>query len=164
MIGLEFGVYKGASLRHLSNIDSQVSWFGFDSFFGLEEDWSGTSLGKGFFSLKGTLPQVPENVTLVPGWLKDTLPDFVANIGSKDQAAFLHLDADTYSPTRLVLETFLGHYAEGAVIVFDEFFGYPGWQQHEARAWLEFVEKNSQGFEYIAMSEQSIAVRLIEIS
>lgn len=33
-------------MRFFANLDSDVSWFGFDSFTGLEEDWSGTSLEK----------------------------------------------------------------------------------------------------------------------
>jgi hypothetical protein len=160
-IGLEFGVFKGSSISYFANMNSKISWFGFDSFIGLEEDWPGTALEKGHFSLSGSLPSVPKNVTLVPGWFKDTLLDFIARNKEQWQVAFLHLDADTYTPTMLALESLNDHFADGAVIVFDEFFGYPGWQQHESRAWLEFVEMNSRKFEYIAMSEQNIAIRLI---
>ncbi len=160
-VGLEFGVFKGSSINYFANINSKIPWFGFDSFIGLEEDWSGTALEKGYFSLGGSLPSVPNNATLVPGWFKDTLPDFIMRNKEKCQVAFLHLDADTYAPTLLVLESLNDLFADGAVIVFDEFFGYPGWQQHESRAWLEFVEMNSREFEYIAMSEQNVAIRLI---
>jgi hypothetical protein len=115
LIGLEFGVYKGASLSYFANIDARNSWFGFDSFIGLEEDWSGTSHEKGFFSLDGVLPPVPKNATLVPGLFEDTLPDFKAQIKAKHQIAFLHLDADAYSPTFLVLESIFNHFAERAL-------------------------------------------------
>ena len=48
----------------------------------------------------------------------------------------------------------------GTIIVFDEFFNYPGWQQHEYRAWQEFVSRTGIEFEYLgytASHEQVIA-------
>ena len=36
------------------------------------------------------------------------------------------------------------------MLVFDEFFNYPGWQQHEYRAWTEFLEQTGRTFEYLA--------------
>jgi hypothetical protein len=163
-LGLEFGVYKGSSISFFANLDPEVSWFGFDSFIGLQEDWSGTELEKGFFSLNGVIPQVPKNVELVPGWFTDTLPKFLKGIGDNRRIGLLHLDADTYSPTIFVLESLKDFLVDDAVIIFDEFFGYSGWQQHEVRAWNEFAEKYSLDFEYIAMSEQNVAIRLQRVS
>ena len=52
--------------------------------------------------------------------------------------------------------------APDAVLVFDEFFNYPGWQQHEFRAWMEFVEKTGRTFEYLAYTgnNEQVVVRL----
>ncbi|MCD8493946.1 MAG: hypothetical protein LRY39_00675 [Alphaproteobacteria bacterium] len=38
---LEFGVYKGESINYFSHRLPQLSFFGFDSFEGLAEDWVG---------------------------------------------------------------------------------------------------------------------------
>src|ERR1700684_4576019 len=57
---LEFGVEKGASLRHLAGLTARQV-HGFDSFEGLPGDWSGTKEGTGAFSLRGRLPKVPAN-------------------------------------------------------------------------------------------------------
>ena len=48
------------------------------------------------------------------------------------------------------------------MLVFDEFFNYPGWQQHEFRAWTEFVEETGRTFEYLAYTgnNEQVVVRL----
>jgi hypothetical protein len=48
------------------------------------------------------------------------------------------------------------------VIVFDEYFNYPGWQLDEFRAWQEFVAKNAIKYEYIGYvsRHQKVAVRV----
>jgi hypothetical protein len=50
----------------------------------------------------------------------------------------------------------------GAVVVFDEFFNFPGWQEHEYRAWSEFVASSGRGFSYLAYtgSNEQVVVRL----
>jgi hypothetical protein len=36
----------------------------------------------------------------------------------------------------------------GSVVVFDEYFNFPGWEQHEHKAWMEYVEKSGLEFTY----------------
>ncbi len=36
------------------------------------------------------------------------------------------------------------------MLVFDEYFNYPGWQQHEHKAFHEFLQKYDLKCEYIA--------------
>ena len=50
----------------------------------------------------------------------------------------------------------------GSVLVFDEFFNYPGWQQHEYRAWTEFVARTAVAFEYLAYTadNEQVVVQL----
>ncbi len=40
----------------------------------------------------------------------------------------------------------------GTIIVFDEFFDYPGWQDHEHRAWTEYVARTQITFRYEAFT------------
>ena len=54
---LEFGVWKGTSLHHLTTRLSSRKVYGFDSFEGLPETW-GSVLPKGTFKLD-SLPEIP---------------------------------------------------------------------------------------------------------
>lgn len=152
---LEFGVYKGKSLRKIAaQTDQRV--YGFDSFEGLPEDWV-QSYRQGDFSLKGRIPQdLPPHVTLVKGAFAETLPPFVkANI---DPVAFLHIDCDLYNSTRTIFTHLRPRITKGTIILFDEFHNFPGWRQHEYRAFMEFIEESRSAFEYIGFASEYISV------
>ena len=92
---LEFGVYRGESLRHWSRAlrhpDSQLH--GFDSFEGLPE--SGWNWQQGQFDTQGRLPQIDDaRVHFHKGWFDDTLPGF--SLPAHAQLV-VNLDADLYS-------------------------------------------------------------------
>ena len=55
---LEFGVYRGASIRAWVGLSAhkESRFIGFDSFEGLPERWSG-SLGAGAFDAGGNIPE-----------------------------------------------------------------------------------------------------------
>jgi hypothetical protein len=46
--------------------------------------------------------------------------------------------------------------------VFDEYFNYPGWQQHEVRAFAEYCRANAVTYQYIGLvpHHQQVAVRI----
>jgi hypothetical protein len=96
----------------------------------------------------------------VTGLFEDTLPAFLAEID--EPIAFVHLDADLYSSTRTVLDLVGERLAPDAVLVLDEFFNYPGWQEHEFRAWTEFIARTGRTFEYLAYTgnNEQVVVRL----
>lgn len=129
---MEFGVYNGRSLKIIADIapkDCKV--FAFDSNEGLPEAWYNHPTG----TFKGSIPD-SDRYTKVIGWFEDTLPKF-----EKDVVAFMHLDADLYSSTKTVLDNFKGYIVSGTVIVFDEYHGYPTYQDHEYKAFKEFLEE-----------------------
>ncbi len=144
-MALEFGVYQGRTLKVIAEARKHNQVFGFDSFQGLPEDWR-SNIPAGTFAT-GQLPEVV-GAELVVGWFNDTLAEFLAD--HPGQVAFLHLDADLYSSTATVLEQVGPRLGVGSVIVFDEYFNYPGWEQHEHRAWQEFVAKTGIMFRYAA--------------
>ena len=131
---LEFGVYRGESLRLLAGIRAgQV--YGFDSFEGLPERWT-HDMGKGHFSTDGELPAVPPNVVLVKGWFSETISAFLADHPGTT-VSFLHVDCDLYRSARSALQALRGRLMPGAVVVFDEYTGpYP---DDESRAFREFL-------------------------
>ena len=156
----EFGVAKGASLRLLAGQTNRVV-HGFDSFGGLPEDWSGTKEQTGAFTAQGKLPKVPGNVQLHPGWFDHTLPGFVtANPGP---CAFIHVDCDIYTSTVMIFQALRERIQPGTVIVFDEYFNYPGWRAHEYKAFQEFVQETGLSYKYIGVSGEKghVAVAIV---
>ncbi len=156
---LEFGVANGNSIRRIGN-QVQQTIHGFDSFEGLPEAWSNNPIGK--FSRKGHLPPVQDHVKLHQGWFDDTAPKFFNE--SEGDIAFLHIDCDLYSSTKTVFELAKKRIKPGTIIVFDEYFNYPHWQEHEFKAFQEFAEDNGVIYEYIAFSvtRSQVAARIIE--
>lgn len=128
----EFGVAAGESfLEFLKRCpDRQV--YGFDSFEGLPEAW--------WTRPKGTFSSPPPRVSnpnghLVKGWYDESVPQFFS--GWSGRIAILHIDCDLYSSTVVALKYALEHCGLGTVVIFDEFYNYPGFELHEWRAWRE---------------------------
>ncbi len=148
---LEFGVAKGASLRHLAALTSRVV-HGFDSFQGLPSAWGGTTEAAGAFSTGGRLPPVPANARLHVGWFDATLPAFLA--ANPGPVALLHIDCDIYASTAAVFAALAARIVPGTVIVFDEYFNYPGWRAHEWKAFQEFVAVEARAYDYLGYSAE----------
>ncbi|MGH3914935.1 MAG: class I SAM-dependent methyltransferase [Pseudonocardiaceae bacterium] len=155
-MALEFGVYTGRTLTIIVEARKRSQIFGFDSFQGLPEDWR-TNLPAGTFATD-QLPDVA-GAELIVGWFDDTLAGFVAD--HPDPVAFLHLDADLYSSTVTVLEHVGPRLRPGSVIIFDEYFNYPGWERHEHRAWQEFVAKTGIECRYVAYTHNDEQVVVV---
>lgn len=157
-IYLEFGVYKGETVNIIAETVPEKIIYGFDSFEGLPEDWR-EGFGKGGFNLNGNLPKVNKNVRLIKGWFNETLPGFVK--AHPEPCAFIHVDCDLYSSTKTIFDNLKNQIVSGTVIAFDEYFNYPGWQQGEYKAFMEFVEENNLEFEYVARTEhEQVAVKI----
>ena len=156
---MEFGVFRGDSMDVIATYNPLHDVYGFDSFEGLPERWTCDPAGK--FSVEGSLPAVKRNVRLIKGWFEETLPGFLEE--HKEHCSFIHIDCDLYSSTKTVLDGLKDRIVPGTVIVFDEYFNYPGWQRHEYRAFQEFVEENGIKYEYIGYCRkgQHVAVRII---
>jgi predicted O-methyltransferase YrrM len=155
----EFGVWNGYSINQFARKTKQAV-YGFDSFTGLREDWSGAKFARGKFDLGGKLPKVEANVELFKGWFDDTLPGFLAN--HKDHFALIHVDCDTYEATKIVLDLVGPRIQAGSIIIFDEYFGYRGWRCGEYKAWQEFVSRNQIGYKYLAFSTSQVSVQVTQ--
>ncbi|SAK84314.1 Demethyldecarbamoylnovobiocin O-methyltransferase [Caballeronia calidae] len=152
----EFGVFSGKSINHIaSHVDRVV--YGFDSFEGLPERWR-DGFDRGFFKVD-RLPKVEKNVVLIKGWFDKTLPEFVKN-QTKD-VAFLHIDCDLYSSTKVIFENLGGRIKPGCIIVFDEYLNYPGWKDGEIKAFHEFLEAHHLAYEYIGYNAKHEQVAVV---
>jgi hypothetical protein len=140
----EFGVFKGESINHLAR-QTQKPVFGFDSFQGLPEEW-GDTWKKGDFIVP-KLPKVRANVRLVQGWFDQSLPPFLKE--HPGQVGFLHVDCDLYSSCKTMFGLLAPRLGPGTVIVFDEFFNYPQWEDGEFKAFQEFLAATKLSCEFI---------------
>ena len=159
---IEFGVYSGESINFFSDIflknNLKNKIYGFDSFQGLQEDWLGNiDHPKKIFDLKKKFPRVNSNIELIDGKVENTLNNFLK---TKGNIIFVHLDLDLYSPTKFVLEKIKNRLTNNSVLLFDQMYGYPGWQEHEYKAFFEvFVEEE---FQYLAFGPRQIGIKIKE--
>ncbi len=156
----EFGVYKGESINYIAGIKSDKTIYGFDSFEGLPESWTANHQ-KGHFKLPA-LPKVRKNVELVKGWFDETIPAFSQKHGDF-KVAFIHADSDLYSSTKTMFNLLKDHITTGTVVVFDEYFNYPNWEEGEFKAFQEFVKENNLKYEYLGYTYKSsrVAIRFL---
>ena len=153
----EFGVYSGTTINHIASLVPDKDVHGFDSFEGLPEAWG--SAPKGLFSNKGEFPAVKDNVILHKGLFAETLPEFISEHDL--QVSFVHIDSDLYSSAKTILETLSSRIVAGSILVFDEYFNYPEWQDHEYKAFMEFVSDFNVDFEYIAYTDRGYSVGIL---
>ncbi len=154
---LEFGVASGSTVNYIATMTDQTV-YGFDTFTGLPEDWR-PGFARGAFAVP-ELPQVRRNVQLVIGMFEQTLPSFVQQHAGP--ISLIHVDCDLYSSTKTIFRNLAPWIVEGTVIVFDEYFNYPGWREHEYKAFKEFLRAFQVTYEYISFvdSHQQVAVRI----
>lgn len=128
---LEFGVFKGESLRFWTEMNkpAETRFYGFDSFRGLPEDWYGKMV-KGTFDVSGILPDIKDDrVNYLVGWFQETVPNFLKDFQPRNRLV-LHNDSDLYSSTLYMLSALNHLIVPGTVVIFDEFADV----QHEWRA------------------------------
>jgi len=158
---LEFGVFTGGTIRYMARRIGRRTIHGFDSFEGLPEAWSGFNLGGKAFDREGRLPRVPDNVVLYRGYFDASLPKWLNE--HPGPIAFMHLDCDLYSSTKTILKLTAPRLVPGTVILFDEYFNFPNWEQHEFKAFQEFVAEHRVKYTYLAFARQQAAVRIDSI-
>lgn len=156
---MEFGVYEGRTIQHIAQLRSGPV-FGFDSFEGLPEDWR-PGFRRGAFATNAY--PTGENIHLVKGWFSETLPGFMEE--NERPVAFAHIDCDLYSSTVTVLQYIGKRLQPGSILVFDEYYNYPRWEQHEYKAWGEYAAANGISYEYCSYvpDGEQVALRVTDI-
>jgi Macrocin-O-methyltransferase (TylF) len=153
----EFGVASGSTINHIAHILPGRQIHGFDGFVGLPENWrSGFPAG----AFAQAIPAVEANVKLHVGLFSETLPQFASSL--QEDMAFIHVDCDLYSSTKEIFFNLGSRIKSGTVIVFDEYMNYPGWKQHEWKAFREYTSSSNLKYQYIGLvpSHQQVAVMI----
>jgi hypothetical protein len=104
------------------------------------------------------------NVELRQGWFSETLPKFLEL--HDEPIAFLHIDCDIYESAAPGLDLLGPKMVDKTIILFDEFYNYPNFRNHELKAFEEFLEKYAFQAEYIAYNafHEQVAVRIRTVS
>jgi hypothetical protein len=166
-MALEFGVGHGRTFKLTAK---RRYIHGFDSFKGLPEAWR-SGLPKGTFSNAGlSLPAIQKYVDdgkgrLWHGLFEDTIPEFVQEYGVQlaDRGIdYLHVDSDLYSSAVTVLTSLAEFLKPGSIILFDEYWNFPGWQLDGRGEHAALMEWDHVGWEYLAYNPvgQEVVVRM----
>jgi hypothetical protein len=113
---LEFGVYKAGMINYQAKKFPELNFVGFDSFEGLQEQWSGMAPER-TFDLGGKLPRVRPNVRLVKGWFAQSGARWKTENPAFGIPLLVHVDCDTYAATVDVLEICSDYVEQGLVFI-----------------------------------------------
>jgi Macrocin-O-methyltransferase (TylF) len=154
---LEFGVYKAGMINYQARRFPALQFVGFDSFEGLQEQWSGMAPAK-TFDLGGKLPKVRPNVRLVKGWFAESVSRWKAENPSSDVPLLVHVDCDTYAATADVLQLCADYVEQGLVLHFDDYFGFPDWRTGGFKALQEISEERRWRLTYLSYGTKEVSV------
>lgn len=148
---LEFGVSVGTSINFLlETFPDDYKIYGFDSFYGLPEDWIDKEwdMGrKGSFTTNGCVPNIP-GVIFYKGLFEETVPQYVKE--HTDPIGLIHVDCDLYSSTKTLLEGITPYIVKDTIISFDEWASAKedGWHfDCEQKAFYEWAMNHDKAFE-----------------
>ena len=150
---LEFGVSKGESLKHWTDIhkNPRSRFFGFDTFTGLPEKWEvfTTTLEENLYSVGGKPPEIgDERITYIKGLFQDTLSGFLKDFQSSGRLV-MHNDADLYTSTLYCLCECNDVMKPGTIVIFDEFTSVI----QEFRAWEDYCDSYRRDYVVIAATK-----------
>ncbi len=163
----EMGVCTGRTINFIAALNPRSTIYGFDSFNGLPEDWSRNDfpLPKGVFGYHNpdVPPPVLNNVCLVKGLFNETLPIFASEVLKDQPIALLHIDCDLYQSTVDIFNAIGHRLVKGSIVLFDELYNFPKWEEHEVKALHEFLNRSGKKVEYFAYNTcwEQVAVRFI---
>lgn len=138
---LDFGVASGDSTIMLGDALLRTDnrrVVGFDAFLGIRNEWSKVDRPPGSMNMDGVAPSrllMHERVELQVGWVEETLPVFLQE--NPEKVGLAHLDMDVFPPTKFVLEAIAPFLSAGSRLVFDDYFGFIGWENHSHQAFAE---------------------------
>jgi|694.fasta_scaffold104684_3 hypothetical protein len=157
---LEFGVWQGRSINYMALVRPDCFFHGFDSFEGLPEDWK-ESHSKGIFATDFSKLKFKSNVFIYKGWFEETISK-VKNI--KEPIKGIHIDCDIGSSTNTILNNLSQLIIEQKpMLLFDEMFNYRGYEEHEFKSFLNWINENNLDFNIEAsnLNHEQVLIKLL---
>ncbi|NOZ09269.1 MAG: class I SAM-dependent methyltransferase [FCB group bacterium] len=158
---LEFGVAGGNSFSwwHVNNDHPDSTFYGFDTFTGLPEDWG--VFKKGHFSTDGNVPKLDDSrCVFIKGLFQSTLQEFIKET-TFEKRNVIHIDSDLYTSCLFVLTTLAPKIKPDDILIFDDF----KMEHSEFRAMINFMDSFHFDYEVIgaANNYSHVAIRIIKI-
>ena len=73
----------------------------------------------------------------------------------------VHFNLDTYNPTKLCLSLLKPYLKKGTIVIFDDFYGYPGWSIHENKAFEEFLIESQMKYKFVCFGKFECAMEIL---
>jgi len=165
---VELGTGLARTTNFIAALNPHKTIYTFDSYLGHPAEWDKGDkvFPKDFFAWPAgkDLPRFLLNVQLMKGWFVDTLPNFL--LLEDHPIAFLHIDCEIYESSAQGLDILGPKIVDGTIILFDEFYNYPNFRNHEYKAFQEFLKRYSFRAEYLAYNpeHEQVAVRVRSLS
>ncbi len=138
---VEFGVAKGFCAKTILSLILYVEkLYLLDSFKGLPRQWGkNKNQSKGAFKISDKQNPVflDPKVIILKGRFKKTVKKLCK---LEKDIKFVHIDCDIYESTKTALEGIINNFQK-VVILFDEFYNYPEYLDHEYKAFWEWAIK-----------------------
>lgn len=163
---IELGVFSGKTINFIAALNPHEKIYGFDSFQGLPEDWvkGNTIVKRGTFALKNPhdIPSVLHNVEIIKGMFAETLAAFTKRFDPLLPIAFLHIDSDIYTSAATAFTILGDRIQPGTILVFDELYNYPEFENHEFKALQEFLLRSELEARYLAYNiyHEQVAIQI----
>ena len=143
---VELGVFRGASFSRFRKLgwllhpDHHRKFVGFDVFgafpnadFAPDEPvlrtqhaaYGDRGIGRDEFLLLLRGQGLAENVELIEGDIRETLPTYLA-AHAEMSVAIANIDVDLYEPTRIAMEQLFPRVPRGGIVILDDYEGFPG--------------------------------------
>jgi hypothetical protein len=104
---------------------------------------------------------IDKKYILVEGDVEESIPNFIKeNPGLR--ISLLYIDVDLERPTYYALKYLWDRILPGGIIIFDEYFNYPGWKLNEFKAFDEFIKTSRLQYRYLGFTDnEQVAVEFI---
>lgn len=156
----EFGVFRGDSLKWWSRAleSTEVVLWAFDSFEGLPEAWQNMPVKH--FSTQGKLPDIEDDrIKYIKGLFHETVPKYLYSQSIMGKL-IVHVDADLFNSTLVVLMHIMPLMKNGDILLFDEFHVV----RDEFRAFILAAGALRKNFKAIARTPQwtQVAFKMVD--
>jgi hypothetical protein len=102
---------------------------------------------------------MPDNVKLWKGRFEETLPVWAKAFDMP--IAMIHVDCDLNSSTETIFKFLADRIESGTLLIFDDYFNFPGWERDGHSVFTRFVERFGWQVKYYGYAYKELAVAIV---